>query len=378
MNEPTQKQVDRVVAVLDAQYVVGSPIATLTATYFSYGLYTILVILCVWFLMRDRFDNRRFYLFSTLLLFVICTMMVIDVTILRTLEACLEFEFAKTKDWRPYAHYAMYNKPKLAVYAAYVALPSLANIVAETMLIHRCYIIWGRSKRVAIPLIILSAIGSLFFFGASVAIVVGDVNIPSESGWKLRSYAELLTIVGSVVSAAVNVLVTLMTAGRIWQVNRQSRAHYGVSEKRDKRKLPTATRIILESGIIYPTVMLAQLITSLGNHGRLKFLDLHPVVVLSAGIAPALALLRAQMTKLSERASSKVRFERVSDIRFDSARLARLGGTSTGNYTISLDIRPSNAGEVLRPPEPLVHARQSVMLLSSPTRETHDIEKGSL
>ncbi|KAK1231605.1 hypothetical protein PQX77_005283 [Marasmius sp. AFHP31] len=378
MNEPTQQQVDRAVAGLDAQVVVGYPIATLTATYFFYGLYTILVILCVWLLMRDRFDNRRFYLLSTLVLFIICTMMVIDVTIFRTLEACLEFEFVKTKDLRPVIHFMMYNKPMLVVYAAWFAIPPLANIVAETMLIHRCYIIWGRSKRVAIPLIILSAIGSLFFFGASVAIVVGDVNISSQTGWKLRSYAELLTIVGSALSAAVNVLVTLLTAGRIWQVNRLSRAHYGVSEKRDKRKLPTAARIILESGIIYPTVMVVQLTTSLGYHGRVQFLDLNPVVVLSAGIAPTLALLRAQMTKLSERTSSKVRFERVSDVRFDSARLARLGGTSTGNYTISLDIRPSNAGEVLRPPEPLVHPRQSVGLLSSPTRETHDIEKGQL
>ncbi|KAL0056746.1 hypothetical protein AAF712_016645, partial [Marasmius tenuissimus] len=348
------------------------------ATYFFHGLYTVLVILCVPLLMRDQFENRRFYLFSTLLLFAICTLMVIDVTVFRMLIACAEYDFAKTKDWRPYIDYTIYNQPKLACYTGYFAIPPLANIVAETMLIHRCYIIWGRRKRVVIPLIILSAISSLLFLGASVTAAVGYGNWRFEWGVTLSKRADTLRFVGGLASAVVNVLVTLLTAGRIWWVNRQSQAHLGVSEKKDTRKLSTAIRIILESGIIYPVVMAIQITAGEPRNGGSPSVDLTSVVVLSAGIAPTLALIRGQMTKLSERASSKVGFERVSDIRFNSARLARLGGTSTASHAISLDIHPNNTGEVLRPPEPLVHPRQSIGLPSSPTRETPDIEKGPL
>ncbi|KAJ8088127.1 hypothetical protein PM082_013678 [Marasmius tenuissimus] len=380
MSEPTQQGVDELLTMLDAGKVVGSPIATLTTTYFFYGLYTVLVMLCVPLLMRDRFENRRFYLFSTLLLFAICTIMVIDVTIISIQQAYLQYDFAKTKDWRPYVDYLMYNRPKLALYAGYAAIPALANIIAEAMLIHRCYIIWGRRKRVAIPLVILSAISSLLFLGASVLALAGLGNMGSERGaergLKLLTYTIIFQFVGLLMSAVVNVLVTLLTAGRIWWVNRQSQAHVGVSEKKNTRKLSTAIRIILESGMIYPTVMVVYIITERPLKGGP--VDLTSVVVLSAGIAPTLALLRAQMTKLSERATFKVGFERVSDIRFNSVRLARLGRTSTVTHTISLDIRASNTGEVLKPPEPLVHPRQSNGLPSSPTRETCDIEKGSV
>ncbi|KAJ8088124.1 hypothetical protein PM082_013675 [Marasmius tenuissimus] len=328
--------------------------------------------------MRDRFDNRRFYLISTLLLFAICTLMVIDVTVFRTHEACLEYYFATTKDTQPYIDYVMYNKPKLAYYTGYFAIPPLANIVAETMLIHRCYIIWGRRKRVAIPLIILSAISSLLFLGASVTAAVGYGNRRFKWGVTLAIYADALKFLGVIVSAGVNVLVTLLTAGRIWWINRQSRAHLGVSERKDSNKVSTATRIILESGIIYPTVMAIQVIAAWRRHGGLPHVDLTSVVVLSAGIAPTLALLRAQMTKLSERASSKLGFESVSDIRFNSAHRAKFAGTSTATYTISLDVRSNTTEETLRPPEPLVHHRQSVGLPTSPGRETLDLEKGSL
>ncbi|KAJ8088130.1 hypothetical protein PM082_013681 [Marasmius tenuissimus] len=379
MSESTQQAVDELLTTLGAREVVGFPIATLTATYFFYGLYMVLVILCVPLLMRDRFENRRFYVSSTLLLFVICTIMVIDVTIFYTHEACVVYDFAKTRDWRPYVDYLMHNKLKLALYAGVNGIPPLANIIAETMLIHRCYIIWGRRKRVAIPLIILSAISSLLFLVASVLGVTGYGNMGSKRGAKLMTNAGPFHFVGLLMSAVVNVLVTLLTAGRIWWINRQSQAHVGVSEKKNTHKLSTANRIILESGMIYPTVMVVYIITGWQYHAKqLRPVELIPVTVLSAGIAPTLALLRAQMTKLSERASSKVEFERVSEIRFNSARLARLGGTSTVTHTISLDIRASNTGDsVLKPPEPLVHPHQSNGLPSSPTRETRDIEKGS-
>ncbi|KAJ8088139.1 hypothetical protein PM082_013690 [Marasmius tenuissimus] len=200
--------------------------------------------------MRDQFENRRFYLFSTLLLFAICTLMVIDVTVFRMLIACAEYDFAKTKDWRPYIDYTIYNQPKLACYTGYFAIPPLAN--------------------------------SLLFLGASVTAAVGYGNWRFEWGVTLSKRADTLRFVGGLASAVVNVLVTLLTAGRIWWVNRQSQAHLGVSEKKDTRKLSTAIRIILESGIIYPVVMAIQITAGEPRNGGSPSVDLTSVVVLSA------------------------------------------------------------------------------------------------
>ncbi|KAG7088996.1 hypothetical protein E1B28_012942 [Marasmius oreades] len=71
--------------------------------------------------------------------------------------------------------------------------------------------------------------------------------------------------------------------------------------------------IILESGIIYPLI-LATNVTLFSNQGTIVVVvDLEPTVVLLAGIAPALIIVRAHYGKKSggdwERA-------RISDIQF--------------------------------------------------------------
>ncbi|KAK1231496.1 hypothetical protein PQX77_005381 [Marasmius sp. AFHP31] len=185
-----------------------------------------------------------------------------------------------------------------------------------------------------------------------------------RSGWgaRLITYVDWFRFVGLLVSTAVNVLVTvLLTAGRIWKSNRDLNAYLGI--KKDTSMFSTALRIMfsLESGAIYPTVMIVQIVAPQPRNGKLPPVDLYPAVsVLSAGIAPTLALLRGQIAKLSEKVSSKHGLGGVSDIRFNSGHLANPGGNGTTNYPITLDIRGNDSMEVAKPQEPLVNHRQGV------------------
>ncbi|KAJ8088140.1 hypothetical protein PM082_013691 [Marasmius tenuissimus] len=321
--------------------------------------------------------------------------MVAAVTVFRARESVLEYQFATTKNGEQYVRYALDDKTKLAYYTPYLVVPSLANIVAESMLIHRCYLIWGRQKRVAIPLATLSLVGSLFFFAAGIMAALGYGNRRSEWGARLITYVDTFRFVGLLMSTIVNVLVTLLTAGRIWQSNRELSAYLGI--KKDTSMFSTALRIILESGAIYPAMMIVQIVAPQPKNGKLPPVDLYPAVVLSAvrtipcfqislrsskhthphsltnyqGIAPTLALLRGQVAKLCEKVSSKRGLGGVSDIRFNSAHLVSPGGDGTANCSITLDIRANDGTEVTKPPEPLVHSRQGVRQLFSRTGETH-------
>ncbi|KAJ8088134.1 hypothetical protein PM082_013685 [Marasmius tenuissimus] len=289
--------------------------------------------------------------------------MVVVVTVFRTQEAALEYNFATTREERPFIHYALDVEPKLAYYTLYFAVPPLANIVAECMLIHRCYLIWGRKKRVAIPLVLLSAIGSLFFLAAGIVSLLGYRDRRAQLADRLITYGDVLRFVGLLISAVVNVSVTFLTAGRIWRVNRESQKHLRVTERNSTvaKGFSTAICIVLESGIIYPAVMIVQIAVGSPEDGRLPPVDLYPAVVLSAGIAPTLALLRAQLAKLYKK-SGKHSLESTSGIRFNSSKLVELGGKSSGNHSISLQAHANIPGEkTLKPPEPLVYPRQGTV-----------------
>ncbi|KAL0577820.1 hypothetical protein V5O48_004187 [Marasmius crinis-equi] len=97
---------------LTKKRVILFPTTTLAMTYYFYGMYAVLVTLCISLLRRDRFENRKFYLVSTVLLFVICAMMVIDETMFRVREASLEFTAVKTDDYVEYTRYSLEGNAK--------------------------------------------------------------------------------------------------------------------------------------------------------------------------------------------------------------------------------------------------------------------------
>ncbi|KAJ8088189.1 hypothetical protein PM082_013740 [Marasmius tenuissimus] len=134
-------------------------------------------------------------------------------------------------------------------------------------------------------------------------------------------------LIGFILSVLVNVSVTFLTAGRIWWVNRQSKIYLDVNTD---DQLTHAMRIMIEFGFLYPTVMIIQaiLVNTPGGIGNSPPIDLVPVVVLSAAIAPALVIVRAHFDKMIETAPSKSGTE-LTNIQF------ALPGTQRTATTVS-------------------------------------------
>ncbi|EEB95138.1 hypothetical protein MPER_05941 [Moniliophthora perniciosa FA553] len=101
----------------------------------------------------------------------------------------------------------------------------------------------------------------------------------------------------------VNIILTLLTASRIWWISREARKHMGPAIK---TKYNTIVVIILESGILYPifvtTGVIFNLLADPDSYGSAPF-SFSIVRSQVAGIAPTLIIIRAARGKTFEHTS---------------------------------------------------------------------------
>ncbi|KAJ8088113.1 hypothetical protein PM082_013664 [Marasmius tenuissimus] len=321
--------------------VIGFPTATLTIMYYFHGLYTVLAMACVYLLHRNRSENKRFYIGCSSALFVICTLMVINTTIQRTRESSVMFSAVEAHDFKSLQQYAFEDRLKFGYYIPGFLLPGLANAVAEAMLIHRCYMVWGHSKVVASPLAFFSVMGTILYIITAILVSLCLRDVDIESKLRLSVLAGQFDFAGAVTSTIVNVTVAGLTAWKIWRMTEMSRTmqpRQGTG-KGSKNKFSNVIRIILESAALYPLMASVQLalLNGFKDNGQLAPFDLSPVVVISAGISSSMALVRAQFAKMSR---STVSFGEgaVSDMRFE----LNIAESGTSSHS-AIDIRNNTA-----------------------------------
>ncbi|KAJ7108235.1 hypothetical protein C8R44DRAFT_857763 [Mycena epipterygia] len=120
------------------------------------------------------------------------------------------------------------------------------NVVTDGLFIHRCFVIWGRNiKVVVVPVIMLLATTVLGYlcaytndYSSSVAYVDGQVPFA--------------------MSMVTNVVLMLLTAGRIWWIRRDACI---LVQSQCVRRYNIVIAIILESGAIYCASILLFLIS---------------------------------------------------------------------------------------------------------------------
>uniref|UniRef100_A0A0W0GEP0 Uncharacterized protein n=1 Tax=Moniliophthora roreri TaxID=221103 RepID=A0A0W0GEP0_MONRR len=311
------------------------PISSLSAMYLAYGFYIVLFGTCV-YLMRSRQKaenlNPNQYLSSITLLFALATIFVVSYTIASVRDTIYWFEALRTGNYKPLISYLTQNTAKTVVYTIKHLVSILLNIVADIILIHRCFLIWSRSKRVAVPLIILSAVingarilSNLEFplvdclhtpalgLICTILMIVGISDTHKRSNHTLYSAGNTGSVAYTISSVITNFAITLLTAGRIWWIHRQLQVRARGVYASDTI-VQSISRIILESGIIYPVASIANLILANASPtSELPPFDFWPLVSLSAGIAPTLIMVRAGFGKNIENLQ-----DMVSDIHFAS------------------------------------------------------------
>ncbi|KAI3618022.1 hypothetical protein WG66_005636 [Moniliophthora roreri] len=241
------------------------------------GFYVLLFGTCVHMMhrhhQRSERLNHHFYLTLSVVLFVLSTMFVVVYTMIDVGYAIVK---SAVDD----------GLQRATVYSIQQLVAVLLNTTADCMLIHRCYLIWNSDKCIALPLILASAVINGVGIGCSILHGLSEAH-------KLRSSlsADTICVMYYISTAVVESVLTLLTAGRIWWIHRAVHAHgIGTSDT----FIRSITRIILESGIIYPIFSIATMIIAKGLGSPF---DPFPLVPLSGAIVPTLILVQVQLGK---------------------------------------------------------------------------------
>ncbi|KAF9258327.1 hypothetical protein L218DRAFT_990613 [Marasmius fiardii PR-910] len=283
------------------EVMIVQPVASLTVTWFVYGFYIGLFIVALNNLYKYHPANHNLYLTWTILLFFLCTLNNIVETWYRVRQAIKIYTGEHTKDYPPLLAYAQHDTIKTVQRGFLMILPIAANLVAETMLIHRCYKVWFSNKWMAMILIFLSlALNSVGLAGC-IMFTQGfhDTSVKPKN--------VLLLLKGNsinngylIANAVFNGLLTALTAGRIYMISREARKHLDAKLHSTYR---TVVAIIIESGLLYPASLIVYIVILLKldpDNQSLLPVDLSPLFMQAAGIAPTLIIVRALQGKTTD------------------------------------------------------------------------------
>ncbi|KAF5320577.1 hypothetical protein D9758_018763 [Tetrapyrgos nigripes] len=170
-----------------------------------------------------------------------------------------------------------------------------ANILADCILIRRCYVVWNSNWKIVILPIFLSIVNNAVGFSAVVMLI--DVFLGSLS---LEKATQLLNAANKMLEAffgvniVSNVLLTFLIAGRIWwimkQLERMDPDAKGLDDTR--RRYRTVIALIVESGLLYPvSVIVFEIIL----HVVTLSPSLYPLMTTLAGMAPTLIIVRVHL-----------------------------------------------------------------------------------
>ncbi|ESK87375.1 hypothetical protein Moror_11695 [Moniliophthora roreri MCA 2997] len=314
------------------------PMVNLTVMLYIYGIYTVLFIISLQILIhRHNRPNRGLYIFFTTMLFTLTTLHNIVFAFSLARQATLEFTWTKNQDWASWLAYMNHDNVKTIIFGFSTILPLCLVITADLMLLHRCYVIWDSSKWIALPLIFVMLSLAICDIVSITFTVIGVSDITDPAKRRLFFQGSAIDSAFWLANMAVNMILTLLTAGRIWWISRQARKYYGPAVK---TKYNTIVAIILESGILYPIFITANVIFNLlagpEAHGLVPF----PFSLV--GIAPTLIIIRAAGGKTVEYTSmSKV----VSSLHFSNGAGPESGNLDTRSHVQTVDIEASPPAE---------------------------------
>ncbi|ESK82201.1 hypothetical protein Moror_5430 [Moniliophthora roreri MCA 2997] len=227
----------------------------------------------------DQRASRNLHISLIVVLFVLSTAFLVDTTILLICDSIAAFTTVKIRDPEPLAYHFTYDVMTKIVHTFRFILPVFLNITTDYMLIHRCFVIWSSKKRVAIPLIIASVAANALGLVSAVMMAIGTRDPRIHSNEVLYNTGDYLAFIYLTTGATVNSILTLLTAGRIWWIYWQARIQ-GVQASDTFVHL--ISRIILESGVLYPTIIIASLVQANTTSPEKVPFDFHVLIPLSA------------------------------------------------------------------------------------------------
>ncbi|KAI3612945.1 hypothetical protein WG66_005469 [Moniliophthora roreri] len=280
-----------------------------------YGAYVVLFGICVHILSKRRAGRYRLHCLLITVLFAFATVAVIVVTVTmvrdnqNSLEKAMSFaalcipRYGEIESWVS-NHFPLVGSRNLDLKLGLVRTVLLigSNIFADTILIWRCFVLWGRRRRIII-LPVLSCMANnasaIISLATAPEYMIKTVIYGITNCKEYHFYAAFL--IGSVLT---NVFITGLLAGRILYISRQSTDYIGKDVNKMYRMILAIT---LESGLLYPVFLIIFLscyisdseqfsrsLSGLRAPGVISLVagySLHQI----AGIAPTLVIVRTSL-----------------------------------------------------------------------------------
>jgi len=181
-------------------------VSTLWVSTFLYGIYLVLFCRCMYIFYKGK--RQITLLLTAIIMFILSTTSII-------ISLCQGASAYGGLDL---------NLAQLQIAGAIVYVTN--NIIADGLLIYRCYVIWNTVYITIVPLLLLIA---TMILGYSI---------------QLKLFF--------ILSLSMNLFVPTLVAGRLWWIIRRIRGPNGALTRRKGRN---AMAIILESGLIYSVVV---------------------------------------------------------------------------------------------------------------------------
>ncbi|KAG7097974.1 hypothetical protein E1B28_005284 [Marasmius oreades] len=292
MSSPEELELEQALApFLTVGAVLVLPISTLSAMFLTYGIYILIFGVSIRVLLRPGRPTTisNLYLPCTIFSFIMATIYVGTVTAKYVHQAVLCFTTVKTKEYLQLAEFLTYDVESAVEFALMVLTGALMNIVADCMLIHRCYACWGFRRAILIPLVVMAvALDGLDFITSIGGIANFNTSIPGHS--ELYDKFGIISNGDGIAIAAFNMLLTVLTAGRIWWTSRKD-----LKGAQNQEMFSFFTAAIIESGAMFSITKLVAMIVPLvvdpNLHGLVP-IDLATLAVLLSGLAPTLIIVR--------------------------------------------------------------------------------------
>ncbi|KAG0704133.1 hypothetical protein DFH29DRAFT_392834 [Suillus ampliporus] len=258
-----------------------------------YG-FSILMFMCtIWALTykcRLRDVNRPITVVA-ILLFVMSTAHIV-VDIIRAEDGLVKY-----RDTFPSGPAAYFGDFTLKTYATKHALYLLQTLLADGVLIYRCYVVWHSIWVIVVP--------SVLWCGVAVTGVFANYSISQTSGSEdifAKALAQWITAFFPL-TLATNLSSSGLLAYRIWMIQHDISTVHAM-----KSTMMPIVRVLIDAAVLYSAVLITLLICFLcSNNGELILLDMAmPIMSITFYMVLIRIVINRKMTYLSTIPGGKI------------------------------------------------------------------------
>ncbi|THU98644.1 hypothetical protein K435DRAFT_838055 [Dendrothele bispora CBS 962.96] len=260
----------------------------LVMTIFLYGIYTIMFLISVYFLVNHQKIGLKFYLITLCITFLLATANAVLSAPWEMLSYAIAFSSSSATNY--------YCDLFKSIQGASKIIYIVSNCITDIVLMFRCYLVWASNKKLLVLLVIGSIGNNAFALFASIFFLIKSG--PEDVIYKSASMSSMSKDVFDYpriwflyINSSVNLVISGLIAGRIWYINHKAQR---ILPSTISKRYKSVIFIVLESGSFYSiSILLCALTTELISEPSLTPINNYAILNQVAGIASTMIIVKA-------------------------------------------------------------------------------------